>query len=176
MASNSLATFAPNDVTIVLSQGSSGVTHILSGFSEDSIISIERNSDTFELYTGADDTNTRIYKANTSATFTIPLQQTSNSNDILTALYVNDKNSRDSSGLFSITVKDNSGRSNYFAAEAYIAVVPGSEFGNSMQLREWVIHAVRLETYIGGNSKFSAEDESTLVTLGVTPDARWSSN
>lgn len=171
-----LATFAPNDVTIVISQASSGITHILSGFSEDSIISIERNSDTFELYTGADDTNTRIYKANTSATFTIPLQQTSNSNDILTALYVNDKNSRDSSGLFSITVKDNSGRSTFFAEEAYIAVVPGSSFGNSMQLRDWVIHAVRLETYIGGNSRFSAEDQGTLETLGVTVDPRWASN
>lgn len=171
--SQRLATFAPNDVTIVLSQESTGITHILSGFSEDSIISIERNSDTFELYTGADDTNTRIYKANTSATLTVPLQQTSNSNDILTMLYVNDKNTRDSSGLFSITVKDNSGRSNFFAEEAYIAVVPNSSFGNSMQLREWVIHAVRLETYIGGNSKLSADDTATLESLGVTVDPRW---
>jgi hypothetical protein len=168
-----LATFAPNDVTIILTQESTGISHILSGFSEDSIISIERNSDTFELYTGADDTNTRIYKANTSATLTVPLQQTSNSNDVLTQLYVNDKNTRDSSGLFSITVKDNSGRSNFFAEEAYIAVVPNSAFGNSMQLREWVIHAVRLETYIGGNSKLSADDQATLEALGVTVDSRW---
>jgi len=168
-----LATFAPNDVTIILSQESSGITHILSGFSEDSIISIERNSDTFELYTGADDTNTRIYKANTSATLTVPLQQTSNSNDILTMLYINDKNTRDSSGLFSITVKDNSGRSTFFAEEAYIAVVPNSSFGNSMQLREWVIHAVRLENYIGGNSKLSADDQATLEALGHTVDPRW---
>jgi len=168
-----LATFAPNDVTIIITQQSSGISHILSGFSEDSIISIERNSDTFELYTGADDTNTRIYKANTSATCTIPLQQTANSNDILTALYVNDKNTRDSSGLFSLTVKDNSGRSAYFAEESYIAVVPSSSFGNDMQLREWVIHCVRMETFIGGNSNLSTEDVATLGTLGVTPDPRW---
>ena len=169
----SLATFAPNDVTIVLSQASSGITHIVSGFSEDSIVSIERNSDTFELYTGADDTNTRIYKANTSATLTIPLQQTSNSNDILSTLYINDKNTRDSSGLFTITVKDNSGRSTYFSEEAYISVVPSSEFGNSMMTRDWVIQAVRLEQYIGGNSNLSAEDQGTLTTLGRTVDPRW---
>lgn len=168
-----LATFAPNDVSIILSQESSGIVHILSGFSEDSIISIERNSETFELYTGADDTNTRIYKANTSATMTVPLQQTSNSNDILTQLYINDKNTRDSSGLFSLTVKDNSGRSTFFAEEAYIAVVPNAEFGNSMQLREWQIHAVRLDTYIGGNSKLSAEDQSTLEALGAVVDPKW---
>jgi hypothetical protein len=169
----SLATFAPNDVTIVLSQASSGITHIVSGFSEDSIVSIERNSETFELYTGADDTNTRIYKANTSATFTIPLQQTSNSNDILSQLYTNDKNTRDSSGLFSITVKDNSGRSTFFSAEAYIAVVPNSEFGNSMQTREWQIQAARMEQFIGGNSKLSAEDQGVLGQLGYTVDPRW---
>lgn len=167
-----LATFAPNDVTIVISQG--GISHIVNGFSEDSIINIERNSETFSLYTGADDTNTRIYKANTSATLTIPLQQTSASNDIFTAMYVNDKNTRDSSGLFSITIKDNSGRSTFFAEEAYIGVVPNAEFGNDMQLREWVIHAVRLETYIGGNSKFSADDQATLEALGVTVDPKWS--
>lgn len=171
--SQRLATFAPNDVAIVISHSASGISHIVSGFSEDSIISIERNSDTFELYTGADDTNTRIYKANTSATFTIPLQQTSNSNDILTALYVNDKNTRDSSGLFSITVKDNSGRSVFFSEEAYIAVVPNASFGNAMELREWVIHGVRLETYIGGNSKLSAEDVASLQALGVNVDAKW---
>lgn len=169
----SLATFAPNDVTIVLSQASSGITHVVSGFSEDSIVSIERNSDTFELYTGADDTNTRIYKANTSATLTIPLQQTSNSNDILSTLYINDKNTRDSSGLFTITVKDNSGRSTYFSEEAYIAVVPSSEFGNSMMTREWVIQASRLEQFIGGNSKLSAEDQGVLGALGRTVDPRW---
>ncbi len=168
-----LATFAPNDVSIILSQESSGIVHILSGFSEDSIISIERNSETFELYTGADDTNTRIYKANTSATMTVPLQQTSNSNDILTQLYINDKNTRDSSGLFSLTIKDNSGRSTFFAEEAYIAVVPNSEFGNSMMLREWQIHAVRLDTYIGGNSKLSTEDQSTLEALGAVVDPKW---
>ncbi len=168
-----LATYSPNDITIILSQESTGVTHIVSGFSEDSIVSIERNSDTFELYTGADDTNTRIYKANTSATLTLPLQQTSNSNDILSQLYINDKNSRNSSGLFSITVKDNSGRSTYFSAEAYIAVVPSSEFGNSMQTREWQIQAVRLEQFIGGNSSLSAEDQGVLGQLGYTVDPRW---
>lgn len=168
-----LATYSPNDITIILSQASTGVTHIVSGFSEDSIVSIERNSETFELYTGADDTNTRIYKANTSATLTIPLQQTSNSNDILSQLYINDKNSRNSSGLFSITVKDNSGRSTYFSAEAYIAVVPSSEFGNSMQTREWQIQASRLEQFIGGNSSLSAEDQGVLGQLGYTVDPRW---
>lgn len=173
MAFNRLATFAPNDVTIVVTQQSSGISHILSGFSEDSIVNIERNAETYTLYTGADNTNTRIYNANTSAQITVSMQQTSSTNDILTQLYSNDANSRDSTGLFSISVVDNSGRSSYFAEEAYIAVVPNSQFANSMQTRDWVIHAVRLETFIGGNSILSAEDKGTLEQLGATINPRW---
>lgn len=171
--SQRLATFAPNDVTIIVTHNASGIVHQISGFSEDSIVTVERNSPTYELYTGADDTNTRIYKANTSAKLTIPLAQSSNSNDILTALYEFDKNSRNSQGIFSIIVKDNSGRSSFFSDEAYIAVVPNSQFANSMQTREWVIDAVRTTDYIGGNSSLSAEDAATLEALGVTPDANW---
>lgn len=166
-----LATFSPNDVTIVITQNSTGMAHIVGGFSEDAIITIDRNADTFTLYTGADDTNTRIYNANTAGTMTLALQQTSASNDILTALYLQDRDSRN--GLFSIQVKDNSGRSNYFAEEAYIGVVPNASYSNSMQTRDWVIHAPRMESIQGGNSVVSPEDAAALEQLGVNVAPRW---
>jgi len=171
MASKYTSTFSPQDVTIVISQGA--FSHIVSGFSEDSIVSVERNSDTYSLYTGADDTNTRIYQANTSAMVTLPLQQTSNSNDVLSQLYANDKASRDSSGLFSLTVKDNSGRSVFFAEEAFIAVVPNASYGNTMQLREWQIQAVRLDATFGGNAKFTPEDADSFEQLGGVVEDKW---
>jgi len=171
MASTYTSTFAPNDVTVTISQG--GFSHIVSGFSEDSIVSVERNSDTFTLYTGADDTNTRIYQANTSGMVTLPLQQTSNSNDILSQLYLNDKASKDSSGLFTMTIKDNSGRTTFFAEEAFIARVPDASFGNTMQLREWQIQAVRLEANYGGNANFTPEDQASLEALGGTVEGKW---
>lgn len=171
MASKYTSTFSPQDVTVVISLGT--FSHIVSGFSEDSIVSVERNSDTYSLYTGADDTNTRIYQANTSAMITLPLQQTSNSNDILSQLYLNDKAARDSTGIFSITVKDNSGRSLFFAEEAFIAVVPNASFGNTMQLREWQIQAVRLDATFGGNAKFTPEDTASLEQLGGTVEDKW---
>lgn len=166
MASTNLATFSPQDVTVTIIQASTGLSHTISGYAEDTFVTVDRNSETFDMYTGADETYTRIYKPDTSAQVTISLQQTSNSNDILSLLYLNDKATRNSSGLFSIIVKDNSGRSYFFAAEAYIGVVPSSEFGSSMKLREWVIHAVRMEQYLGGNSKVNPEDESAVDLLG----------
>jgi hypothetical protein len=171
MASTYTSTFSPQDVTVVISQGA--FSHIVSGFSEESIVTIERNSETFTLYTGADDTNSRIYQPNTSAMITLPLQQTSNSNDILSQLYANDKASRDSSGLFSITVKDNSGRSLFFAEEAFLGKVPNASFGNTMQLREWDIQAVRLDVIFGGNANFTPEDADSFEQLGGVVESKW---
>ena len=171
MASKYTSTFSPQDVTVVISQGT--FSHIVSGFSEDSIVTVERNSDTYSLYTGADDTNSRIYQADTSAMIMLPLQQTSNSNDILSQLYLNDKANRDSSGLFAITIKDNSGRSLFFAEEAFISVVPDASFGNTMQLREWSIQAVRLDATFGGNANFTPEDAESFEQLGGVVEDKW---
>ena len=173
MSTARLSTFAPNSIAVVISQESSGISHIVSGFATDSIVKVAPSTDKFELYTGADNTSTRIYKANEAGTITLDLQQTSASNDILSQLYLNDIATRDSSGLFSITVKDNSGRSVYFAAEAYIGKTPDSDFGNTMHVRQWTIHCARLEQYIGGNSKFSSDDLAAMTTLGASVDARW---
>jgi hypothetical protein len=168
-----LSTYSPNQVSVVLTHEATGIAHIVTGFSEDSIVSIERNAETFTLYRGADDTKTRIYNSDSSATITMPLQQTSNSNDILTDLYEFDRASLNSTGLFSIQIKDLTGRSTYYSAEAYVAIVPNSSFSNSMELREWVIHASSLDTYIGGNSRFSAGDASAIAALGGNVPPQW---
>lgn len=164
-----LSTFAPNELSIVLL--GNGWQHVLSGFAEDSIVSIERQSDTFNMYVGADDTPTRIYQANTAMMVTASLAQTSESNDVLSAVYNKDRETRD--GLFSILVVDNSGRSRYFAEEAYVGNVPNTSYGNSMQVFEWVIHAPKSDINIGGNSKLSASVQATLTALGVVVAPQW---
>lgn len=165
------ATYAPNEVSVIITQSSTGLVHLVAGYSEDSIVAVDRNSDTFSMYKGADDTATRIYNADTGLKLTISLQQTAESNDILTALYKNDKASRDA--MFSVLVKDNSGRSYFFAEEAYIAVLPNAQYSNSMQTREWVIHAPNSEMNIGGNARLSASAQAALEALGVNIDPQW---
>lgn len=168
-----LATFAPNNVFITIIQESTGINHTVSGFSEDSIVNIERVAETYTMYTGADNTSTRVYNASKSATLTLSLQQTSASNDVFSLLYQNDSAFPSSDGLFTISITDASGRSRYFSDDAYIGVVPNSAFANSMQTRDWVIHAHNLETTIGGNAKLSPEDQETILALGGTIDDRW---
>lgn len=175
MSTNRTSTLSPSDVTVVISQESTGIVHIISGYAEDSHINIERAVDTYDSYTGVDNVTTRIHKANTSAKVTLGLTQTSASNDVLSQMYINDKNSRNNKGLFSITVKDGSGRSVYFAQEAWIGVVPNSQFGVGMNTREWVIHCARMDSFIGGNSIVSPEDASVIDKLGGTLANEWRS-
>ncbi|MND61436.1 hypothetical protein D3C80_526950 [compost metagenome] len=171
MTTQRLATFAPNQVTIIITQDSTGVAHILSGFSEDSIVTIEQMQEKYTLYTGADNTGTRVFNASKSATLTIPLQQTSVSNDILSLLFANDDQT--SRGLFSIQVKDTSGRSAYFSDDAYVAVVPAAGFANTMQTREWVIQAFNLDSFHGGNAIVTPEDQASIEALGGSLDPKW---
>lgn len=171
--SERLKTYSPNMVSVILTHAATGISHTVTGFSEDSIVSIARNSETFSMYRGADDTKTRIYNSDSSATITVPLQQTSNSNDIFTLLYEYDRARLNSDGLFSVQIKDLTGRSVFYSEEAYIGNVPDSNFANSMQLREWVIHAASLTTNIGGNSRFSADDAASVAALGGTVLPQW---
>lgn len=162
--SNLPSTFAPNDVTTVITKNN--LVHVVGGFSEDSIIQIVPNSARYEKYIGADNSSTRIYKADTSATLTISLQQTSLSNDFLTQLHLEDVDSRDSTGFFQITVKDNSGRTLVNTSSAYIAILPEATFSNGMEIREWGIDTFDTDTYIGGNSKFTGAEVTTFEALG----------
>lgn len=174
MATKTLATFAPEDVKVVLTRGD--FTHTISGYSEDGMVNIARNSPTFETFTSADNQSTRVYKSNTSANVTLTLNQTSASNDVLSQLYLNDKNSRDSSGLFSVQILDMSGRSRFASAQSFIAVVPDASFSNSVQTREWTIFCDSVDAYIGGNALIGAEDAATIEALGGVIDNKWRSN
>jgi hypothetical protein len=171
MSTQRLATFAPSEVSVILTQKSTGIAHVISGYSEDSIVNIEWTSPRYTLYTGADNTGTRIFNASNSATITVALQQTSASNDVLSSLFNNDPRNID--GLFSVQVKDSSGRSIYFSDDAYIGTRPNAAFSNSMTHRDWVIQAFNLDGYAGGNAVVSPEDRATLETLGASLAAKW---
>lgn len=171
MTTSRVATLSPIDVTVVISQA--GFKHVVSGYMEDSNITVERGSDSYEKHTGIDNKTSRIYKADKSGMVTLSLAQTSVSNDVLDLLQRNDAAARNSSGLFSITVKDASGRSVYHSLEAWVGKVPNSAFGSGMQGREWQIQAAEMTSFIGGNGKVSAEDVATIEALGGTVASDW---
>ena len=173
MGSSRLATYAADEVTITIIHKKLGLSHTLSGFSTDSKVTIERATDTWEHQTGVDDTTTRVYSANRSSKITLHLSQGSSSNDVLTALHEYDVRRKDSSGIFAIQVKDNSGRTTFFSPEAYIGVPPTATFNQSLTNRDWVIQCTRGSTYLGGNGPVDAEDVAVMQTLGFAVDPKW---
>jgi len=173
MSTSRVATLSPVDVSVVITQSSTGLVHVVGGYMDDSNITVERGSDSYEKHNGVDNKTSRIYKADKSGMITVNLAQTSVSNDVLDALQRNDAAARNSTGLFSVTVKDASGRSVYFAQEAWISKVPNSAFGSGMQAREWVMQAAEMSSLIGGNGLISPEDVATIESLGGTVSADW---
>jgi hypothetical protein len=158
------STYAPNDVTVLISKDS--YTHVIGGYSEDSMVSVEPNSPRFEKYTGADNTSTRIYRADTSAMVTLSIQQTSFSNDILSQLHLSDIETLDATGYFQLTVKDNSGRTVFSTSSAFISTIPTIAYSNSMEIREWVIETFDTDTYLGGNSKITDTENGVYEAWG----------
>ena len=166
-----LGSYSPEEVTIVISN--SQFSHILSGFTDGTFVSVARTIPHATPYVGADASHARVIRKVKSADITVTLHQASESNDVLTQLLAKDEQYADNTWLFNITIKDNSGRTMYSASKAYIGTVPDSDFGTDITDRPWVIHAINMETHIGGNSELTGDGYATLQELGYEADNRW---
>lgn len=172
---SNLANYSPEDVYMVISNDIFG-THTISGTAEGTFISYERSVDRATLVTGSDLFSTRVLRRNKAGTVTVTLMQESSSNDILSAIALRDEESHNNSYLFSVTIKDTSGRSVFFAPEAFIGNDPQVTYSSDTETREWTITVTSIERNFGGNARVNAENEATLAALGVTLDPQWVSN
>lgn len=170
--SSNLNIYSPNDITVTLVR-SDGLSHIVSGYSEDAMISVEPSAEAFTMYTSADNKATLIFHENNTATIMVTLNQTSESNDVFSSLYEEFKRVKKADRLFSIIVKDNNGRSLYKSSQAFIGKRPNGSFANTIQNREWSILCADMEQYSGGNAKFSNATAQAVDLLGGTIEDRW---
>lgn len=173
MAEQNLGTYSALDVQVIITQESTGLSYRVVGFMEDSVVTVTPTVDTFTPYNGADNTGARIHSGNRSASIVLSLQQTSPSNDVLTQLHLNDTRSRRNEGLFSVMIKDASGRSVASARQAYIGKLPESNFTNGMSVREWTIYAFNAEMFVGGNSLMLPDEVDALELLEANVDQSW---
>lgn len=169
--SDILASYSPEDVVIILS--GNGFSHTVNGYVDGSFVNITRLVLGSEPYSGADVTNARIVRANHNSTVTLSLSQTSESNDVLSQLLKNDSITRDSTWLFSLLIKDNTGRSQYFSRQCYIGGHPDSTFSTAIDQRDWLIHCTKLEQNIGGNGQLTPATQNDLNSIGAEVEERW---
>lgn len=169
-----LASYIPTEVSVVISQASTGISERLVMFMEDTFVAVEHTADSWTTYNGVDSDkagSTRVHNSSKAGTITVSLQQTSPSNDVLQAIFDRDNTQYD--GVFSIIVKDGSGRSIHHAKEAYIGKRPTQTFGSGMNGIEWVIMSGDLAKSIGGNSKVEQSTADSVAKAGGSISSEW---
>lgn len=123
----------------------------LSGYADGEFLTISFESNLFDDVVGTDGEVTRSKTNDRRATATVKLMQTSDSNDLLSALYNTDDRAPNGAGIGAFLVEDNQGRSIYSASECWIQKAPDVSFDRTATEREWTIRIARLEFFQGGN-------------------------
>lgn len=136
-------TYSPKKVHVLVGAA------IIQGYADGTFVNVERSVDAFTLSVGADGEASRVHSPDRSGTVTLTLQQTSDSNDVLSALAIADDLTLQ--GTFPLLVKDNNGRTLVESNTAWIKKVPASEYSKEMSQREWVIECAELNIHVGGN-------------------------
>ena len=134
-------------------------------------ISISRSVKGFTTIKGIRGKNTRVRNTDTSATLTIPLIQTSPSNDVLS--YIHELDLDEGTGRLSLTLKDSSGRSIFSSNEGYIVSYPQASFSGELTYRSWDIFCQTTGSYtIGGNTR----PETNLLDSAINSASNYITN
>lgn len=125
-------------------------TDILSGFGPDTKISVAYEEDSWVTTIGVNGEGTRSKSNNRSATITVTLMQSSDSNQFLSAIAEIDRLTN--GGALPLTIRDSSSQGTFhFAESAWIQKVPDAEYGIEIGTREWVFATDVLVSNLAGN-------------------------
>lgn len=112
-------------------------THMVSGFADDSFISIEADGDGTSYVIGADGAMVRSIDPSNVYKITLTLLQTSQTNDYLMARWEQDHTEGD--GTFSVSISDVLGDERFSSAVAWVTKPATWERGKEQSNREWEI-------------------------------------
>lgn len=126
-----VTTYNPRKVTCSLG------THIVSGFADDSFISIEPAGDGTSYVVGADGEVARSIDPSKVYTVKLSLLQASATNAYLQNMYDKDKN--DGSGTFSVNINDILGEEKFTGSVAWVSKPASWARGKAQGNREWEI-------------------------------------
>ena len=113
--------------------------HMVSGFADDSFITIEPAGDGTSYVIGADGEVARSIDPSSVYTVKLSLLQNSRTNAYLQKMY--DKDHQDGDGTFSVNINDLIGAQKFTSAIAWIAKPASWARGKAQGTREWEITA-----------------------------------
>ena len=136
-------TFSPEDITLTIN----GVR--ITGFMDGTFINAERDEDSYTKSTGGDGQTARVRNPNRSGFITFTLQQTSPSNDVLSAQNALDELT--GAGTGAALVKDSSGNT-VVGGVGWVRKPANVGIGKELEGREWTIDiASPMTMIVGGN-------------------------
>jgi hypothetical protein len=138
--------FSPDQFHVVFA----GVT--MQGFSEDSMCSLEFDSESFSDVVGVDGEVSRSKNMDRRAKLTISLMQTSATNDLLSAIYTAQRLGANGSDVAAMRIEDLNGRLVIAGAESWIMDTPKPKYGKSASEYEWIIRIANCEAFFGGSN------------------------
>lgn len=171
---NMLASYRPSSIVIAISHSNSNTSHVLGGMAKDSVVTIDYPEATWMEKTLNNGETVRTHSKDNTLRLTVHLDQTSASNDYLSAL--SDFDDRDLSGMdgvFTCTFADKSSRTYAYSAQCFLKRPQSYEFGSDTSVRDWVIVMPSADQHLGGSGKLDPDLVSALEALGVVIDDTW---
>lgn len=114
-------------------------SHIVTGFADDSFITVEEAGDGVSVVSGADGELARSIDPSELFNIKITVQQQSRTNAFLNKMYYADKNNE--AGTFSVNIKDLLGKDQFVADVAWVTKLANVTKGKSQNNMEWAIAA-----------------------------------
>lgn len=169
-----LASYRPSSIVLAISHPKSNTSHVVSGMAKDSVVSIEYPEAAWSEKTLNNGETVRTHSKDNTLRLTIHLDQTSPSNDYLSALSKYDENDLTGlDGVFTCTFADKSSRTYAYSAQCFVKRPQSYEFGSDTSVRDWVIVMPSADQHLGGAGKLDPDLVSALESLGVVIDDTW---
>lgn len=169
-----LASYKPSSIVIAISHQTTNTSHIISGFVKDNPVSFEYPESSWTEKTLNNGETVRTHSKDDTLRMTVRLDQTSTSNDLLSALVKYDeKDPTGLDGIFTCTFADKSGRTSAYSAQCFAKRPMSYEFSSDTSAREWIIVMTNAEQYMGGSGRVDPEMVANLANFDVQIDDKW---
>lgn len=118
------------------------------GFADGTFVKASRSEAAFKTKVGAYGDVVRTRNRNKMGSVVLTLQQTSLSNDALSAALLNDETS--GTGAGTLMIKDLNGTTLFESSVAWVNKMADGEFGDDATNREWTVDCGELKIFNGG--------------------------
>lgn len=171
---NQLASYRPSSIVIAITHPRTNASHIVGGLAKDSLVDIEQPEAIWTEKVLNNGETVRTHSKDNTLRLTLHLDQTSASNDFLTALSkYDDKDLTGRDGIFTCTFADKSSRTYVYSAECFVKRPMSYTFGSDTSVRDWVIVLSNADQYLGGSGIVDEELLKSINDLGFDIDDEW---